>query len=279
MIDKPQNISGYTPGQADRAERVLLEIWSRLGDYHEHLVLVGGLAPRYLVPQNRDDVPKHCGTLDVDLAVSLAVADVNAYAGIRQTLERIGLRPGINPRGNEQRHSFVIEDGQGPVIVDFLTTRYDGPNTVVRTVEEQLSAIQVEGLGLALKDPVIVAMRGESLNGGIVNATLQVCRPVPFVVLKALAFENRREGKDVHDLVYILRHSGGTAGLAGKVTPEEHEADAFGHAMKTLRINFGSPMDDGPVRYSRFLRDEPDAANQAFAVVQEFLQALKPQRP
>ena len=91
MIDKPKDISGYTAAQTDRAEQVLLEIWSHLGDYHEHLALVGGLAPRYLVPQDRGNVPPHCGTLDVDLAVSLAVADVKAYAGIRQTLERIGL--------------------------------------------------------------------------------------------------------------------------------------------------------------------------------------------
>ena len=275
MIEKPKDVSGYTPAQTERAEQVLLEVWSRLGDYHEHLVLVGGLAPRYLVPQNRENVPKHCGTLDVDLAVSLAVADVNAYAGIRQTLERIGLRPGVNPRGNEQRHSFVMEDTRGPVIVDFLTTRYDGPNTVVRAVEEQLSAIQVEGLGLALKNPVVVAMEGQSLKGGIVKARLRICRPVPFVVLKALAFEKRREGKDVHDLIYVLRHCGGAAALAGEVTLEEYEADAFRHATGTLRDNFGSPMADGPVRYSRFLPDEPDAASQAFAAVQELLQALK----
>lgn len=162
MIDKPKEISGYTQAQTDQVERVLLEIWSCLGDYHEHLVLVGGLVPRYLVPQDREDVPKHCGTIDVDLAVSLAVADVKAYAGIRDTLQRIGLRPGQNPRGNEQRHSFVMDDVRGPVVVDFLTTRYDGPDTVVRAVEEQLSAIQVEGLGLALKDPVTVPLKGES---------------------------------------------------------------------------------------------------------------------
>lgn len=274
MIDKPKDISGYTAAQTDRAKQVLLEIWSHLGDYHEHLALVGGLAPRYLVPQDRENVPRHCGTLDVDLAVSLAVADVKAYAGIRQTLERIGLRPGINPRGNEQRHSFIMEDAGGPVIVDFLTTRYDGPDTVVRTVEEQLSAIQVEGLGLALKAPVTVPLRGQSLTGGIVSTRLRVCRPVPFVMLKALAFENRREWKDAHDLVYVLRYGGANANLADEITADERESAAFGHAMETLGRNFGSPADDGPVRYSRFLRDAPDAANQAFAAVQEFLQTL-----
>jgi len=273
MIDKPTDISGYTAVQTERVEQVLLEIWTRLGDYHEHLVLVGGLAPRYLVPQNRESVPKHCGTLDVDLAVSLAVADVRAYAGIRETLERIGLRPGRNVRGNEQRHSFVMDDTHNPVIVDFLTTRYDGPDTVVRAVEEQLSAIQVEGLGLALKAPVLVPLRGQSLTGGIVNTTLRVCKPVPFVVLKALAFEKRREGKDVHDLVYVLRYAG--TDLANEATREERETDAFDHAVKTLKSNFGSPADDGPVRYSRFLGNVPDGGNEAFAAVQEFLQGLE----
>jgi hypothetical protein len=263
MMEKPLSASGYTAEQTERAEQVLLEVWSHLGDYHEHLVLVGGLAPRYLVPQDVEGVPKHCGTLDVDFAVSLAVADVKAYTGIRATLERLGLEPGVNVRGNEQRHSFVMKDAGGPVIVDFLTTAYDGPPEVVRAVERQLSAIQVEGLGLALQDPALVAIEGKALSGGRMKAKLRVCRPVPFVVLKALAFEKRREGKDVHDLVYVLqRAGGGAASLAQAVRKEEREAAAFVHAVETLKDNFASPAHDGPIRCSRFLADSPDAANQ-----------------
>ena len=78
MMRKPQRASGYTAEQTERAEQVLLEVWSHLGDFHEQLVLVGGLAPRYLVPQDLEGVPKHCGTLDVDFAVSLAVAKAAA---------------------------------------------------------------------------------------------------------------------------------------------------------------------------------------------------------
>lgn len=275
MMDKPQRIEGYAVAQTERAEQVLLDVWSRLGDYHEHLVLVGGLAPRYLVPQNVAGIANHCGTLDVDLAVSLAVADLNAYASIRATLERMGMQPGVNAKGNEQRHSFTMQNEEGPVVVDFLTTKYEGPSEVVRAVQSQLSAIQVEGLGLALIDPVKVRITGKALTGGMLTTMLRVCRPVPFIVLKALAFENRREGKDVHDLVYILqRAGGGAAGVAQSVRPDELAADAFAHAVKTLRANFGSPVSDGPVRYARFLPDAPDAAVQSFAAVKEFLEAL-----
>lgn len=275
MTEKPQRIEGYAVAQTERAEQVLLDVWSRLGDYHDHLVLVGGLAPRYLMPQNVAGIPNHCGTLDVDLAVSLAVADLNAYASIRANLERMGLQPGVNAVGNEQRHSFTMLSEEGPVVVDFLTTKYGGPSEVIRAVQRQLSAIQVEGLGLALIDPVKVPVTGKALTGGLLTATLRVCRPVPFIVLKALAFENRREGKDVHDLVYILQHGGGGAsGVAQSVRPEELEAEAFVHAVKTLRANFGGPGGDGPVRYARFLPDVPDAAIQSFAAVNEFLEAL-----
>lgn len=276
MNEKPERIGGYNAHQTERVEKVLLEVWSRLGEFREHFVLVGGLAPRYLVPQNLPGIPKHCGTLDVDLAVSLAVADVRAYASIRARLERMGLEPGVNARGNEQRHSFTMSGEGGPVVVDFLTTMYDGPPEVVRALESQLSAVQVEGLGLALIDPVKVSITGKTLTGGIVTETLQVCRPVPFVVLKALAFENRREGKDVHDLVYVLQHAeGGVAGVADSVREAERQAPSFARALDSLRRNFESPSHDGPVRHAQFIGGSPDGAAQAFAAVREFIQMVE----
>lgn len=62
MMEKPVLASGCTAEQTERAEQVLLEVWSHLGDYQEHLVLVGGLAPRYLVAQDVEGTPKYCGT-------------------------------------------------------------------------------------------------------------------------------------------------------------------------------------------------------------------------
>ena len=284
MSPKPQTTAGYSSDQTELAERVLLEVWTRLGDFHPYLVLVGGLAPRYLVPQERAlsaPVPLHCGTMDVDLAVSLAIVDVRAYSSIRHTLtESLGFRPGSNRMGREQRHSFAKDIGGVSVILDFLTTEYDGPPERVRQVQENLSAIQVEGLGLALDSPREVKVRGEFLEEGLVETTVRVCRPVPFIVLKALAFEKRGERKDAYDLIYVLRYAADSpADLARSFTQEERGAPSLSHGLRTLTSRFRSPEHDGPVRYEQFMGEAgAQHAVQAYAAVQEFLEAAGPSR-
>jgi hypothetical protein len=278
-MTKPQHAADYDATCTDLAERVLLEVWGRLGEFHDYLVLVGGLVPRYLVTQPREQAampPLHCGTMDVDLGVSLAVADARTYETIRAALiDRLGFEPGRNPAGREQRHSFLKTINGVPVSLDFLTTQYGGPKTLVRAVERSLSAIQVEGLGLALTAPSRVTIRGVSLSGARTVEKVNVCRPVPYVVLKALAFEKRRERKDAYDLVYVLRYyKDGPSSLAAEATAEERSAESFAHAAESLRTRFESTEHDGPVAYADFVGREAGAAAQAFAAVQEFLATL-----
>ncbi|HSA34568.1 MAG TPA: hypothetical protein P5077_12650 [bacterium] len=276
-MSKPQTAAGYSVHQTELAERVLLEVWSRLGEYREHLVLVGGLAPRYIVDQAKAKAigASHCGTMDVDLGISIAVADLKIYRSIHDHLLEMGFLPGKNDRGHEQRHSFVKEINAVPVSVDFLTATYDGPtNSLMREIEGTLSAIQVEGLGLAFREPLLCRIEGELLSGGLTRETVCVCRAIPFVVLKALAFDKRREKKDAYDLVYVLRHA--TAGpreLAGQTTAEERGQASFTHAIETMRNHFQSPGHNGPFSYESFTARSGDATV-AFAAVQDFLGGL-----
>ena len=283
MPPKPQTITGYSAATTELAERVLLEVWSRLGAYRPHLVLVGGLVPRYLINQRTaqpylqgQPAARHCGSMDVDLGISLAVADLHAYRSIRDTLVgTLGFRPGTNPKGREQRHSFVTTIGGTDVNIDFLTTRYHGPdNSLLREMESELSAIQVDGLGLALTDPLDVPVTGLRLAGGLTTELVRVCRPVPFVALKALAYEDRREPKDAYDLVYLLTYfPGGAAVVANLATDDERRAEAFQRALAALDHHFASPEHDGPGDCVSFNQDPAQRAP-AFAAVQEFLRNL-----
>jgi hypothetical protein len=274
---KPASISGYDEGSTILAERVLLEVWSRLGEYREHLVLIGGLVPRYLVDQKKQPPEsRHCGTMDVDLGISIAVADIEVYEGIAETLKNMGFEHGRNEKGKEQKHSFVKKVGTAKLILDFLTTKYHGPeNSRMRNMQENLSAIQVEGLGLAFSNPLKIKIKGKLISGGLTKETVNVCRPIPFVVLKALAYEKRREPKDVYDMVYVLlNYKGGPSAMAKKATPAERKTDSFRNALSSLKRHFETTSHNGPDRYASFLGDKTRAA-QAFAAVQGFLKGLK----
>jgi hypothetical protein len=271
---KPEHSEDYSPMQTELAERVLLEAWSRLGEYHDHLVLVGGLVPRYLVDQKKAVLRNegHCGTMDVDLGLSIAIADLDVYHSIRQTLTDMGFTPGTNERGREQLHSFENMINEVNVSIDFLTTEYNGPqNSLMRGVQDELRAIQIKGLGLALMDPLKIDIIGTLLSGGKTTEKVNVCRLIPFIVLKALAFEKRREPKDSYDLVYVLRNAGETPDeLAQQITKTERSADSFRHAMTVLSKRFSAIDRDGPFKYAQFTTN-PTGAAIAFATVQDFL--------
>lgn len=274
-MNKPQTADKYSSLITELAERLLLEIWSHLGAYRNEMVLVGGLVPRYLIDQNLvQPSARHCGTMDVDLGVGLAVSNLETYRSIRSTIAALGFRPGRNERGNEQLHSFVKEFGDKTLNVDFLTTKYEGPrNSLMREVQKDLRAIQVEGLGLALQDPIKKEITGELLSGGRTTETINICRPIPFIVLKALAFDQRREAKDAYDLVYILQNIG-SAELAAKVTPEELAAPSFVHASTVLSNHFQGPGQNGPVKCANFTNNAISAAS-AYAAVQDFVIAMR----
>lgn len=137
-MNKPQSYNEYSKDQTELAEQVLLEVWSRLGQYRKFLVLVGDLVPRYIVDQKKAAQRNvaHHGSMDVDLGISMAVKDLEAYHSIRETLFSIGFRQSTNERGNLRMHSFVKDINNVSVNIDFLTTKYDGPeDSLMRGVE------------------------------------------------------------------------------------------------------------------------------------------------
>ncbi len=274
---KPQIISGYDDVQTSLVEQTLVTVWRHIGEYHEHLVLVGGLVPRYLVDKANENEPTigmgHCGTMDVDIGVSLAVADLETYESIRDRLvDHIGFKRGENDAGNKQRHSFVALIDNRNINIDFLTTTYEGPERKIREVEDDLSAIQVEGMGLALADPIIVPIRGDLLTGdGFYTAEVPVCRAVPYIVLKALSFSDRGERKDAYDLVYtLINYQDGVDSVVKEIRDEERKAESFEHAISELTKQFASEADNGPVAYGNFVGDRAQSVI-AYATVQEFL--------
>ncbi|MBP5674131.1 MAG: hypothetical protein J6X49_17230 [Victivallales bacterium] len=281
MIPEYKNIHNYTPQFTRLVESTLLELWGRLGEYRKYLVLVGGLAPRFITAPAGRYLPAqalHCGTMDIDLGISLAVTEDEKYKHIHRIMKEAGFQYAKNDDGSRKSHTFDITiDGQ-TVSVDFLTTSYDGaPDRHVQKVEHELSAIKVKGLGLALHTPLTVQIDGQNLHGDKVTEFISVCRPVAYIILKAISFDNRHVDKDSYDLIYtLLNYGNGVESVAKEILPTDFEAEYFQTAMEMLRRRYASPDHDGPRAYARFIQRPQDAAI-AFAAVQQFLRLAEEQ--
>ena len=191
------------------------------------------------------------------------------------TADEFGISPGVNEAGRERLHSFEKEISGVNINIDFLTTQYGGPDdSLMRGVEEELRAIQVEGLGLALTEPIVKDVSGELLTGGFTTEQINICRPIPFITLKALAFDKRREPKDSYDLVYVIQNVPGTVkDLTAQITEEERSTDSFKHSIEVLQNHFQSIEHNGPVKYGQFV-DRPQDNAIAYAAVQDYLRSL-----
>ena len=281
MIPDGKNINQYTPQFTQLVESTLLEIWGRLGEYRDYLVLVGGLAPRYIIAPSGQYYPSqatHCGTMDIDLGISLAVTEDEKYKHIHRIMKEIGFQYAKNDDGTRKSHTFEIDINGQTVSVDFLTTSYDGQlERHVQKIEHELSAIKVKGMGLALQSPLRIRIDGQNLHGDRVTEFISVCRPIAYVILKAIAFDNRHVDKDSYDLVYTLLNFGeGVESVAQEMLPTDLNEKSFKVAMDILRNRYASPEHDGPRAYARFLQQPQEAAN-AFATVQQFIQIIEEQ--
>ena len=160
------------------------------------------------------------------------------------------------------------------------------------TRKKRVSALGIPGAYLVIEDFIEVKLTEELLDErGVATEMVRVANIVPFLALKALAYDNRLEEKDAYDIVYCLTHyPTGPEGVA-----EAYAAsllllpgDPFlARALEILRSRFVTDgktegyRKDGPVSYARFLADPGrtslNMVNQrnAAAVMDVFLGSMK----
>ena len=116
--------------EALRATRtVLIELMQVLGEFRDHVVVVGGSVPGLLL---HDPVEPHIGTLDIDLAFDFRNIPEASYQTLLKALTRRGYRQGGQPFQFFRDVPFSDRD---PIIVevDLLAGEYGGTGRSHRT--------------------------------------------------------------------------------------------------------------------------------------------------
>lgn len=143
----------------------------------------------------------------------------------------------------------------------------------VQSLTNDLAAITMKGLDLALRHRVLIPLEGTDIEGRNVKREVPVCPAEVFVALKAIAIAHRDKAKDAYDIDFTLRHDARRALGLGEALLSLGPHDAITAAVESLRRDYQSIDGRGPSDVCKFLgqRGNNDLAGQALANVLDFL--------
>lgn len=271
-MPKPITIEGYTKEVTENCERVLVTLLHGLGPWKDSIYLVGGLAPRYLVDARPPNVEAHAGTGDVDIVVELQMlADTDAYHSLEENLQKLDFERAENRQGDKVSWRWQVSiDGETRVILEFLA---DDPETSGGRVQPLptrggVSALNIPHASIVFDHHETKEIRAELLgDNGIATENIRYADLVSFTCLKALAYNDRAERKDAHDLIYCIENFPGGLDAVTEVfrrALEGKHADIVSGSLAILQKRFADDKDiegyrkDGPVAVAKFERGEID---------------------
>ena len=249
----------YDSQKVGLAECALLTIWPNLEPWHDDLVLVGGLVPRYICGDVSSPLllPRPV-TLDADLGIALG-ASAGGMSSMQFALLEKGFHKATSPEGLIRYEKRI---GDYSVPVDFLTE--SPPHTHGTAVVDDIVASVLPGINRALKTARAVTVTGKDLAGTPQTVTVRVCEVGPFLAMKLRAFFQREEGKDAFDILYTLLHydRGTAAAVAAFIEETRVENAACPDALRCLEKHFHSEASLGPTKAAQFFPG-PVAPNEA----------------
>lgn len=269
---KPTTLDGYCDQYTADCERVLVTLLRGLGPWKDSVYLVGGLAPRYLVPASPPVVPAHAGTMDVDVVIDLQIlADTDAYHTLEDNLKRMGFERAENENKQKLSWRWQTRTEHGALMV--LELLADAPEIAGGKVqplptEGTISALNIPHSSIVFDLYQVTEIQAELLGGnGIATEKIKHANLVSFTCLKSFAFDQRFERKDAHDLIYCIEHA--PAGIGAVADDFRNECSGkhgavVQDALAILRGRFAGDdktegyRKDGPVSVAKFELGEGD---------------------
>jgi len=257
------------------AYSVLIEVVRILGEYREHIVLIGGWVPQFLF-QHKSEL--HTGSIDVDLALDHKQIGDEAYKSIHDLLLERKYTPGKQPFIFHR--TVNIEGAEVDVQVDLLSGEYEGTGKSHRHQKVQdIRARKVRGCDLAFDDPIELTIEGNLPDGAKDSAIIRVASIVPFLIMKAIVLDDRLKEKDAYDIYYCLKqYADKLDDLVTEFRPYLKNG-LIQEGLAKLAKNFASVAHTGPKFVAAFeeITDEEDRTQMerdAFERVNYLLQAL-----
>jgi hypothetical protein len=260
---------------------VLLELMHMLGEYREHMVVIGGWVPNLILPEGSSVLGlPHIGSTDIDLVIDHANVTGAEYATIEELLREGGYHQTLDGNPNHWFRKVTIEEREITVKVEFSAGMLGGTGRSRRHQRVQgVLARKQEDADLALLRPQRCVISGRLPSGAADTVEVPVASLAVWVILKSLAIRDRIKEKDPYDLYFCLKCAPqGLAGIARDIQdmlPDPRVRSA----LESLATKFASLDSYGPASICDFQQVEDPGAREllqrdAFEHVNELLKLL-----
>ena len=273
MVSKSQ----YRELDVRACKAVLLELVRLLAELKDEMVIIGGWAPTFLLPQSSEP---HIGSLDIDVALNFAMIPDDTYQTIMKAFLK---RDYVQDKQQPFRFFRTVKtEGTESIIVevDLMAGEYGGTGRGHRTQKVQdVRARKARGCDLAFDTAITVTIEGELPDGGKDKASFRVAGIVPFIVMKGMAMHERMKEKDAYDIYYCVEHfHGGVAGLATEFRSFIKNKLVI-EGLGKIRSKFASVEHIGPRWVADFLEvtekeDRDIVVRRAYEKINELLDLL-----
>jgi hypothetical protein len=280
-MSEPDKAPDYREREVQAAYSVLVELGQALGAWRDKFVVVGGAVPWLLLD---DAIPKHIGTLDIDLDLDPAALAEGEYANLVEALTGKGYERDVDDLKPFQLRRWVPVDGGAPigVLIDLLMPRGERGD---RNLTKRIPGLRVQGadggeIALLHCSPQVV--EGIMPDGRTNQVELRVATIPAFLVMKGYALIGRDKKKDAYDIYFSVRNfAGGPRALADECAPLLEDG-VTQTGFQNIARKFRHENDFGPQTVRAFLA-ESDALGEmtpeqiqvdAFRQIQAWLQAL-----
>lgn len=250
---------------------VLIGVLTILGKHRDYLIVVGGWVPPLLFGPG-----EHIGSLDVDLAIDARRAPNYVYETVHNELGKAGYRP--TNLANRFEHDVVRGNRTFTVQLDLITGEAGVAEGQTYRLVQGTPVWCARGVDVVFEHYVEATITGTLPKGGDNTVRVRVATAAAFIVMKAMALNERLKEKDAYDIYYcVANHPQGVGGLVVEFRPMLAES-LVANAMRYIRSKFSTIDSVGPVWAAQIVRadggDYDFALRDAFERVSTLLDAL-----
>ncbi len=236
----------YLPAGMAQLKIILADIYLSLGRVSKNLYLVGGLVPEFLVTNKLGYLREYLGTLDIDLAVELAVEGNTQFEDFYDRLRGLGFEKQKTDDGLDvMSHSFVKhEPGNREVVLDLIVDdKFEPQADKLKEISPNVEAAKFRGVSLVFADYLSRDIKGS--KGKI--TTIKIANLIPFITLKSFTYVDPDNGsaKDAFDIWYtIVNYGEGPDSVNREVWRYRDNADVQA-ALKATKEVFNDESSQG----------------------------------